>query len=115
MAKRKPTGRKPNVTVVPGAEGNMLQHDIAIVATKDGYRFYLDPEIKIVLDYIVTEHGAVVIKINWHSPDLMLFIPPDVEQTIKAMATAATNTTLDGAGNLTHKEQNTALGSDKSD
>lgn len=115
MTKRKPTGRKPNINIVPVVEGNMLQHDLVITATENGYLFYVDPEIKIVLDYIIKEHGTVAIKINWHSPDLMLFVQPDLTKKVQALIDNANseNTTLDLGSNLTPESQSTALESDK--
>lgn len=125
MSKGKPVGKNPTINVISGAEGNILIHDIGIVYTQAGYMLYIDPEIQIVLDHIIKEHGAAAIKMNWHSPDLMVFIPPTAESFAGNLAQSYAGLTtpkdveqdqsLEVDTNLTLQGQNTAPESDKTE
>jgi hypothetical protein len=95
----RPKNKKPTLKVVPSS-GYVLQHDLGIVVTKQGVKVYIDPEIQIVLDHILETHETVAIKINWHSKDLMLFIPQSAAEKLQEILTArskdvAENTSID--------------------
>lgn len=56
--------------------GLLDQHDIMLHFDKEGQRIYIDPEVQQVLSALVEQNGSIVVKVNWHSPDLFIFAVP---------------------------------------
>jgi hypothetical protein len=77
----------------PYTDTTVLQHDIIIMISEDGYRLYIDNELQIVFGTLVKEHEHVFLKVNFHSKDVKLISPPkndpDVTKLIEDMKAQA--------------------------
>lgn len=89
MPRRK--GSSPKVPIVDAGTRSMIHHDIVLFVEDKGYTVYIDPEILVVIQHIVAEHGRLAVKIKWGSPDLQLFVERnvdgDVQEFIKTLNT----------------------------